>query len=238
VQQSVELERSCVTESSAYFIQDEETRREILVFGDVEPDSISLRPRNLAVWQEAAPKIVAGTLSAIFIECSYDNSQSNDRLFGHLKPIFVAEEMGVLAREVEAVRRNSRKRKRGGVADEDEPRRGSVRQFSGPEDAISPKTVRSPRTSIEAYNIHEQSETPHVATPTGLLTLKDKDGNSTPGARCPLCGLKVVIIHVKDRLSDVAPTSEVILKELLDHESELQLGCEFVIAYKGQSIYL
>ncbi len=97
-------ESICVYDSSAYFIRDMATGREVLIFGDVEPDSISLSPRNLQIWQEAAPKIAAGTLAAIFIECSYDDSQSVDRLFGHLTPRFIAEEMIALASEVSAAR--------------------------------------------------------------------------------------------------------------------------------------
>ncbi|KAK0737130.1 cAMP phosphodiesterases class-II-domain-containing protein [Apiosordaria backusii] len=99
------LEESyCVYDSSAYFFQHVDTGREILMFGDVEPDSESLTPRNLFVWQIAAPKIAAGKLTAIFIECSYDNSVTRDRLYGHLAPRYIAEEMTALAKEVLAAR--------------------------------------------------------------------------------------------------------------------------------------
>ncbi|KAK4135517.1 hypothetical protein BT67DRAFT_354060, partial [Trichocladium antarcticum] len=98
-------ESVCVYDSSAYFVRDVTSGREVLIFGDVEPDSVSLSPRNLQVWQEAAPKIAAGKLTGIFIECSYDDSQSVDRLFGHLTPRFIYEEMTVLAEEVVAARR-------------------------------------------------------------------------------------------------------------------------------------
>ncbi|KAK4201871.1 putative 3',5'-cyclic-nucleotide phosphodiesterase [Triangularia verruculosa] len=97
-------ESYCVYDSSAYFFQHVETGREILMFGDVEPDSESLTPRNLFVWQIAAPKIAAGKLTAIFIECSYDNSVTRDRLYGHLAPRYMAEEMTALAKEVLAAK--------------------------------------------------------------------------------------------------------------------------------------
>ena len=90
----------CVTDSSAFFILDEHTRKEILIFGDVEPDSISLAPRTAKVWSDAAPKIVAGTLRAIFIECSYDDSQPDETLFGHLAPRHLLAELLVLAEKV------------------------------------------------------------------------------------------------------------------------------------------
>ncbi|KAK0666884.1 putative 3',5'-cyclic-nucleotide phosphodiesterase [Cercophora samala] len=97
-------ESYCVYDSSAYFFQHVPTGREILMFGDVEPDSESLTPRNLFVWQIAAPKIAAGKLTAIFIECSYDNSVTRDRLYGHLAPRYIAEEMMALAKEVLAAK--------------------------------------------------------------------------------------------------------------------------------------
>lgn len=94
----------CTYDSSSYFIRDVETGVEVLIFGDVEGDSISANPRNLRIWLEAAPKIVAGKLKAILIECSYDDSRPVDRLFGHLTPSFLIEEMTVLAAEVKHAR--------------------------------------------------------------------------------------------------------------------------------------
>lgn len=113
---------ACVVESSAYFILDEHTNREILVFGDVEPDSISHSPRTARVWFDAAPKIVAGLLTAIFIECSYDDSQSDETLFGHLTPRHLIVELSILAERVNELRAapqqpqsdHLRKRKRNG----------------------------------------------------------------------------------------------------------------------------
>ncbi|KFY30793.1 hypothetical protein V493_01658 [Pseudogymnoascus sp. VKM F-4281 (FW-2241)] len=99
----------CVYDSSAYFIRDIRTGREVLIFGDVEPDSISLSPRNHQVWTDAAPKIANGTLKAIFIECSYSDSRNDDTLFGHLAPRFLIEELLALAVHVDIARtkRNS-----------------------------------------------------------------------------------------------------------------------------------
>ncbi|CAN8097607.1 unnamed protein product [Discula destructiva] len=116
----------CVYDSSSYFIRDVGTDVEVLIFGDVEGDSISMNPRNLRIWQEAAPKIVAGKLKAILIECSYDDSRPVERLFGHLTPSFLIEEMGVLADEVKRARTQA-------VLDrakelEDSLRRGSKRK--------------------------------------------------------------------------------------------------------------
>ncbi|GAA5989631.1 hypothetical protein JCM11641_002906 [Rhodosporidiobolus odoratus] len=94
-------------DSTAFFVKVEgegegegegdEGGREMLFFGDVEPDSISKRNLNLEIWKVAAPKIVKGVLNVIFLECSYPSSQPADRLFGHFSPPFIREEMEVLA---------------------------------------------------------------------------------------------------------------------------------------------
>lgn len=108
----------CVVDSTAYFLRDEETEREVLIFGDVEPDSLSLTPRTFVVWQEAARKIVQGVLGGIFIECSYDDSQADAILFGHLCPRHLVAElqnlaqMVVDARAMRAAEQSGKKRKR------------------------------------------------------------------------------------------------------------------------------
>ena len=88
---------SCVVDSTAFFVRDTESHREVLIFGDVEPDSISLSPRTHFVWQEAARKIAHGLLGGIFIESSYDDSQADAVLFGHLNPKHLIAELQNLA---------------------------------------------------------------------------------------------------------------------------------------------
>ncbi|PSK51883.1 hypothetical protein B9Z65_3150 [Elsinoe australis] len=105
-------------DSTAYFIRDLASHREILMFGDVEPDSISVAPRLARVWAEAAPKIAAGVLTGIFIECSYADSQLDAVLFGHLAPRHLIAELQTLAEMVKEERaqraseKAMRKRKR------------------------------------------------------------------------------------------------------------------------------
>ncbi|KAH8738128.1 cAMP phosphodiesterases class-II-domain-containing protein [Ilyonectria robusta] len=234
-----EQEKICVYDSSAYFIQEQGNHREVLIFGDVEPDSVSLSPRNLQIWQEAAPKIAAGNLRAIFIECSYDDSQCNDRLFGHLKPVFVIEELRTLASEVEGARklRAMKKRKRMGSLADEAPRRVPSNPSLAPEDPVSPKTIKSSMLGEGALIVGP--DTPHLSTPTAELSLREAERFSpTIGPQRQLEGLKVIIIHVKDKLSDGPPVGETILQELLDHEKDAQLGCEFIVSKPGQSFYL
>ncbi|CDR49400.1 hypothetical protein NBRC10512_000370 [Rhodotorula toruloides] len=91
---------ACLVEcydSTAFFVREEESGKEMLFFGDVEPDSISQRSLNRNIWKVAAPKIARGDLSIIFLECSYPSSQPKDKLFGHFSPPYILEEMEVLA---------------------------------------------------------------------------------------------------------------------------------------------
>ncbi|KAK0710862.1 cAMP phosphodiesterases class-II-domain-containing protein [Lasiosphaeris hirsuta] len=318
-------ETACVYDSSAYFIRDVATGREVLIFGDVEPDSISLSPRNLTVWREAAPKIATGKLAAIVIECSYDNSQPDDRLFGHLAPRFIAEEMGILAAEValaqdrerrtnntssitpgQLERRNSDysgytsggeaklKRKRDGLDDGIPGRRknssnsptAQIRPTSNPmsrppsqllsasrtgdDSPVSPRTAKPPhRVDTGPSGLSDDGrhtvETPSLATPTAELSIHDVDllvaanqlsipvpqhSTDAEGEHAdgeyeeergpkgkPLNGLKIVIIHVKDKLNDGPPTGDAILRQLEEYEREAGLGIEYVISRRGQDLY-
>jgi cAMP phosphodiesterase len=93
---------------------------------DVEPDSISLDPRNRRVWEEVACRFRAGILDSVFvsqfpcslspasarltlarlaqIECSYDNSRPDELLYGHLCPRHVLAELAVLHELLEPTR--------------------------------------------------------------------------------------------------------------------------------------
>lgn len=77
--------------STAYFIQDTVSKKNLLIWGDVEPDSVSLAPRNIFVWKHAAVLYSQNLLSAIFIECSYSYSQ--EQLFGHFSSSHLVREL-------------------------------------------------------------------------------------------------------------------------------------------------
>lgn len=94
-----------VYESAAYFLRNIVTERELLFFGDVEPDSISSKPQTINVWKAAAPKI-PHALASIFIECSWTSDRPDDLLFGHLNPLHLVDELVALALEVYKVKNN------------------------------------------------------------------------------------------------------------------------------------
>lgn len=82
--------------STAYFIRDIPTSRELLIWGDVEPDSVSRCPRNHKVWSHAAQKIAQGKLSGILIECSFP--RDSGPLFGHMAPDYLVAELEELGK--------------------------------------------------------------------------------------------------------------------------------------------
>lgn len=87
-----------IYESTAFFIRNNISKEEFLFFGDVEPDSISSKPQTIDVWKTAASKI-PGTLTAIFIECSWPSGREDKMLYGHLSPQHLVDELVVLAKE-------------------------------------------------------------------------------------------------------------------------------------------
>ncbi|KAI9849157.1 MAG: 3',5'-cyclic-nucleotide phosphodiesterase pde1 [Sclerophora amabilis] len=265
---SSEQERAhsvCVYGSTAYFIRDHGTGREVLVFGDVEPDSLSLSPRTARVWAEAAPKIVAGLLSGILIECSYDDSQPDETLFGHLAPRHLIEELKVLAGSVSSELSSrqdpsSAKRKRSSENSKAEPAgtppSSSLRVRRG--DTATTRRTRHPRPtathpfSWDAPNglspkaAQDEPKTDKADEPDGAPLSPRQRGTSMPARRPqhphrnphPLKGVKIIIIHTKNTLRDGPPVGERILAQLEAYEREAQLGCSFVISSVGASFWL
>lgn len=62
-------------DSTAFFITNNQTGKDVLFFGDVEPDCVSRSPRNKKVWTHAARRYVEGKLNTIFLECSFPVSK-------------------------------------------------------------------------------------------------------------------------------------------------------------------
>ena len=248
--QNTQSHGPCITESSAFFLRDDHTGNEILIFGDVEPDSLSLSPRNAQVWSDAAPKVAAGLLKGVLIECSYDESQSDDTLFGHLAPRHVVSELQVLAGKVKAhingesdmlTPLGKRKRMSSGIGLEDlepNPRRG--RRASNPRRRKSRKSNISPATlpSEEAHDAGEQLDLNKASIPDQLPTPATAREESIVSTGKPLEGLQIIIIHVKDNLKDGPTVGEIVLEQLQEMEKEAQLGCSFAISAPGTSVWL
>lgn len=249
---------------------------EVLIFGDVEPDAISAVPRTQLVWNEAAPKIAAGILKGIFIECSYTDAQADAVLFGHLAPRHVIAELAALAETVEQERKDlqhqreerekeraARKRKRQSTGLEAsevpignglstlEQHAGNKRRTPQPLSHTNTDTFMSEVSSEMSSPAQIMSRAPTELSSNGppqrpgVLSNHGEAGahdGAAGAAGEQLKGLKVVIIHVKDALSDGPPIGDVILSELKAHEERLVaqgkgLGCEFVISKSGTSYW-
>lgn len=240
----------CVIDSSAFFLRDDHTGNEILIFGDVEPDSLSLSPRNAQVWSDAAPKVAAGLLKGVLIECSYDESQSDDTLFGHLAPRHVVSELQVLAGKVKAhvngesdllTPLGKRKRMSSGFGleeQESKPRRG--RRTSNQGRRKSRKSNISPATlpNEDVRDVSEEANANKASIPDQLPTPATASEASLASTGRPLEGLQVIIIHVKDNLKDGPTVGEIVLEQLQELEREAQLGCSFAISAPGTSVWL
>lgn len=237
-------------ESSAFFLRDHRTGNEIIIFGDVEPDSVSLEPRNKRVWETAAPKVAAGKLRGIFIECSYNDSIDDAFLYGHLCPRHLIAELTVLASKVMEVRDSApdRKRKREdasavGVSGADiSPR--SKRNMSTPgERERKPSAFdRAHLTPGDVINLPGMTKSEPVSfagTPDQLGGLEIANPSRWADADpLPLAGLTVYIIHIKESLTDGPAPGEQILRELRAHSEEARLGCEFVIPNPAEGIWI
>ncbi|KAL9615157.1 MAG: hypothetical protein Q9167_000363 [Letrouitia subvulpina] len=253
-------------DSAAYFLRDEHTGKEVLIFGDVEPDSVSLSPRTARVWQDAAVKISAALLTGILIECSYDNSQSDTMLFGHLTPRHLITELSVLANMVCNVSSDTtpgspRKRKRSGNGFRTPETNSSRRSVSKHRTRRRTRSSVSPSTQMplgmQRKDSREIASTPEepdlrrieeengTASPPGLALRRSplKQRRSSPSSPSsssskPLHGLQIIIIHVKDALQDGPDVGETILAQLRQHEQEAQLGCTFTLSKSGDSYWL
>lgn len=235
--------REVVVDSTAYFIRDDATGREVLVFGDVEPDILSLNPRTAQVWAEAAPRIVAGLLKAVVIECSYDDSQADAVLFGHLAPRHLIKELQNLA-EMVTQRRAEDSERRGNK------KRRAVGLELEPANAVPDNSSLKSRRKRSRSSIIKSSDT----TTDGLHDVANSPATLGAPARpltpppavssdAPLAGLAVIVMHVKDTLRDGPLVGERIMRQLQEHEEQLReangfgLGCEFAISAVGASYW-
>lgn len=235
--------RWCVLDSAVYFVRDEATGKELMMWGDVEPDSISLDPRNDSVWEEAARKVCMGSLCAIFIECSYDNTQPDRALYGHLSPSHLIQELKALAAYVSRFRaakekdREKLKRKRMSNGYFNEDPEIECRRRSNPN---SPEVMRqefdtsASRDAVSLPPFLEQME------PGVDVDISQRSSITIPGSDLvvskPLEGLQIVVTHVKDTLTN-EDTPAKILAELQALEEKTNLGCTFKLAVQGGSMY-
>lgn len=72
----------------------------ILYFGDTGADRVEKTTKLNYIWEYVSPLIINKNLKTILIEVSFPNSQAEDKLFGHLTPKLLNEELGNLVKYV------------------------------------------------------------------------------------------------------------------------------------------
>ena len=247
--------RKCVYDSSCFFIRDDATMKELLIFGDIEPDSVSISipRRNLPVWIYAAEKIHRGVLSTIFIECSYDIHQPDPFLYGHLTPRHVVEELTVLAskvmyyREMAVPRRPKRRRTtvanthQDGILMSYNPFHSRAASpapsgYASGDEAYDSETPRSPR-DMEGVRYHTGTKRRRTEDMTGANLLPALPPGIGDLDDTPLKGLKVVIMHIKDDFDDDRDVRQSILANLRKLDAQAGLGVQYELAENGGSMY-
>ena len=191
-------------DSTAFFITHKGHDRDVLFFGDVEPDCVSKAPRNRQVWSHAAERFAEGRLNAIFLECSFPRNHPTEFLYGHLSVEHLFDELRVLAQMVKRYREKMRR-----------PSNASSRSAGhhGSTAAGASGASSATKTNGDARCTH-----PHLApSPLGTAAVSTQGGDSdaeqqqasNAGSsvydgdselRGQLQGLGVIVIHVKPAL--------------------------------------
>ncbi len=188
-------------DSTAYFITHKGHDKDVLFFGDVEPDCVSKSPRNRGVWSHAAERFAEGKLNAIFLECSFPRGHPTEFLYGHLSVEHLFDELRVLAQMVKRYRQKMRR-----------PSNASNRSV-GQQSTSTTASTTSNKTNGDGRYSH-----PHLApSPLGTAAVSTQGGaheQPTGGVgyeggnvydkdselRGQLQGLGVIVIHVKPAL--------------------------------------
>ena len=204
-------------ESSAFFIRHDPTSQEFLFFGDVSPDSLvagpssKTKPKNIAVWRAAAPKIPAA-LSAVFIECSWPSGRPDELLYGHLSPEHLVDELVALAEQVVSARAAA-------------ATKGSGSGSSSNNNNNNNNNNKKSTASDEAATVPKRKK---------RRRNRSADAPSAP----PLSGLRVYIMHCKEDLEQkyTRPICHVIRDQVEALVRARGLGAEVLTAEQGMRI--
>lgn len=198
-------------DSTAFFIHDSNTGRVLLMWGDVEPDSISYTPRNYLVWRKAAEYMQQGLLAGIFIECSFANPHDDALLFGHFSPRHLIAELKYFASMVE----------------------GSEEDFH----AMVGWEDLNETNEMDVENMDEEVSIP---VPQRIPQTHGQDPHQPP-PDLHLKGLPVIITHVKEDIYNEDPENDprkVVLEDIIGLAKIESIGCEFIVATPGLSLHL
>ncbi|KDN45746.1 hypothetical protein K437DRAFT_274143 [Tilletiaria anomala UBC 951] len=248
-------------DSTAFFIKNHRTGKEVLFFGDVEPDSISKYPRNMEVWRHAAAKFVQGVLNTIFLECSFPASHPTKFLYGHLSVNHLFDEMRALARCVLVERKKLESawqrmrlleqtaayRGTNGLGNSLDPQAeqelGSnslVNDMAPIPPSASAARAQMQATDEELKGILEGLSVVVIHIKTALFPSFQAPAPSANGedaaAERRRSAASGASVNVGPRIIDPRSMQHRILEELRENESELQLGLRIELAEQGQRI--
>lgn len=197
---NLSIDSAPALDSTAFFITNELNGKDVLFFGDVEPDSVSQSPRNGRVWAHAARQFAAGKLNTVFLECSFPASHPTEFLYGHLSVAHVFDELRTMATGVVAERKrmNARRKRQPGAA---VPKVSSTATHAS-SDIQAPSSLFNGSSSALGLEGHRMDlgqfkmrTLPSIpALNTAESSIKSEELSES------LHGLSVVIIHVKTAL--------------------------------------
>jgi len=258
--QHVPLEPSFpALDSTAFFITNEKTQKDVLFFGDVEPDSISQSPRNGRIWTHAGQRFADGKLNTVFLECSFPASHPTEFLYGHLSVKHVFDELDTMARVVVAERKRSSLRKQRRAADSSLGRsttsEGASRKIYASQLPQIPALHTSERLitdeelqkSLEGLHVviihvktalfpsYEATPRPSIASTSSYETAENGEPTTSKAElkKSPSIG------RASERVSrpmDTRSMQKRILQELEEREEDIGLGVHFVMAQQGMRI--
>lgn len=81
--------------SSAFLINHKDDY--LVYFGDTAPDALEEERRLYTIWQRLTPLLQEKKVKAIFIECSLPNEVPDKKLYGHLTPKYLMQELRTAA---------------------------------------------------------------------------------------------------------------------------------------------
>ncbi|CCA67763.1 related to 3`,5`-cyclic-nucleotide phosphodiesterase [Serendipita indica DSM 11827] len=242
--------------STAFFIRHNITSKQLLFFGDVEPDSLARNPSTRKVWHVAASLITSITpngqkvLDSIFIECSWPSSRKDSELYGHLNPQHLLQEMKSLAEEV------MRRKESGNMASPGSPTSLEfVSSFKAPLNgsehvAVStdaPKKKR--RRTILRRHTRDKTFSSNASDASTIASGSAVALNSTPEIpqteglplRGALAGVKLYVMHFKAPM-EYSPgikngkLSHLIANELRVLVNKEELGLEIIALEQGMRL--
>ncbi|EEQ33687.1 conserved hypothetical protein [Microsporum canis CBS 113480] len=216
-------------ESSAFFIRDDLTGSEIIIFGDIEPDSISLEPRNERVLDSQKPhksdsrKRKRASSFSSALPPPQPPAAAADQSNAPLSPKSKESKPSSSFPAPSVPKKKS------------SPTGHNTRQSLEKVEFSMTYPPEPPKPSSNPVDATTDNNTPTPKTDKQTRYRTSIGGTTRP---LPLQDLTVYIIHVKDTLTDDGSPRSQILSELRQLGEEAGLGCEFHAPLSGEGVFI